>query len=330
MAEARKTHPSVRRRSAEDWARGVDAYTLHKPAKKKFRRRKTIVSGPGVQLQADLLDVSSNSQANDDTRYLLTIIDCFSRKAWAAPLKTKRGEDVADALRTAIGGLGYKRLQTDKGREFLNANVTAVLRDEGIDTFTTENDDIKASIVERFNRTLKKKIYAYLTHTRSGRYIDDLQDFVDAYNDTPPSGTRRAPNVIDETNSEEVYNRLYEDREPGALAPATLAPDDHVRMSVHRGAFARGYTANWSREIFVVSRVRDWTRPVVYEIKDLAGDKVDGTFYAQELQRVDPPTEFVVEEIRRTRGKGARKELYIKWLGYPESFNTWEPASNIV
>ena len=77
VAEARKTHRSLRRRSAEDWARGVEAYTLHKPARKKFRRRKTIVSGLGIQLQADLLDVSSNTQATDDTRYLLTIIDCF-------------------------------------------------------------------------------------------------------------------------------------------------------------------------------------------------------------------------------------------------------------
>ena len=328
--EAKQRHPTLKRTEVEEWARGVDAYTLHRPAKKKFKRRKTIVSGPGVQLQADLLDVGSGASVNDGVRYLLTIVDCFSRKAWAVPLKTKKGEEVASALRSAVGGLGYKRLQTDKGREFLNANVSTLLEREGIDGFTTENDDIKAAIVERFNRTLKKKIYAYLTHTRSGRYVDVLQDFVNAYNKTPTRGTRLAPDAVNTRNTEEAYNRLYEDRETKSTASTPLAPGDHVRMSVHRGAFARGYTANWSREIFVVSRTRDWTRLVVYEIKDLAGEDVDGTFYAQELQKVEPPTEFVVEEVRRTRGKGARKELYIKWLGYPESFNTWEPADNIV
>jgi hypothetical protein len=281
-----------------------------------------------VQLQADLLDVGENARTNDGVKYLLTVVDAFSKKAWAKPLINKTGPEVARALREVVASSGYEKLQTDKGREFLNSHVRSVLDDEGIDAFTTENDDIKAAIVERFNRTLKKKIYRLLTYRRDGRYIDDLDDMIDAYNKTPGRGTGVAPKKITRRNAEEVYNRLYEDH-PRKPTTQRLKPGDHVRMSVHRATFQRGFTANWSREIFVVSRVLDWTKPIVYEIKDLADEPVKGTFYAHELQRVDAPKEFLVEEVRRTRGRRPRRELYVKWLGYPESFNSWIPETNV-
>jgi hypothetical protein len=319
------------------WARRSDAYTLHRPTRRKFRRRKTIVRGPGVQLQADLVDVGSHSRLNRGVKFLLTIVDAFSRRAWVEPLPSKRGVDVARALEKALEGERFEKLQTDKGKEFDNVSVAAWLKRRGAERFTTENDDIKASIVERFNKTLRQKLHTYMTLRPDDGYLEVLPDIVDAYNRTPHGATRLAPVAVNEKNAEEVYNRLFEEGGSGRRSgsrPVNRSPSlyagDHVRISKTRRAFTRGYTPNWTREIFVVRRRLDWVRPTVYEIDDLAGERVAGTFYERELQRVEKPTEFRIERVLRTRGSGARRESFVKWEGYPDSFNSWVSASDFV
>ena len=148
------------------WLSAQDAYTLHRPVRRRFRRRRTIVRGPGVQVQADLMDVSSHAEHNDGIRFLLTIVDAFSRFAWAVPLRNKGGKEVARGLRETLAGLNYETLQTDKGTEFRNDHVRTFLQEEGMRWFSSQDDAIKASLVERFNKTLRGKIHAFLTRTR--------------------------------------------------------------------------------------------------------------------------------------------------------------------
>ena len=327
LARALNDH---RGEKTEAWLRGRDAYTLHRRRVRKFRRRPTIVSGPGVQLQADLMDVSSHADDNDGVKFLLTAVDVFSKRAWAVPMRSKSGVETERALRTAFAGSGYDRLQTDKGREFKNVTVRRFLDEEGIKSFSSEDDTIKAAIVERFNRTLRAKIHRYLTHTKSKRYIDRLDDMIDAYNSSVHSSTGVAPRDVNETNAGQIFIKLYEsDALPIDVDPR-LTVGDRVRISGARTAFERGYTHKWTREIFVVAEVRHWERPVVYVIDDLGGERVRGTFYEQELQRVDEPEVFDVEKIVRRRGRGDRREFLVKWLGYPESFNSWVRASDFV
>jgi hypothetical protein len=318
-----------KRKKTREWLSGQDAYTLHRQARKTFPRRPTIVSGPGVQLQADLMDVSSHAERNDGVKFLLTVVDVFSRLAWAVPLRDKSGREVSDALRQTFAGSGYKKLQTDKGTEFRNARVREFLREEGTRWFSSENEVIKASLVERFNRTLRRKIHAYLTRFREGRYIDRLSEMVDAYNRTPHSALDGlAPVDVNSTNAADLFVSMYEPVSSLAREAPKLSSGDHVRTTKHRGAFERGYTEQWTREIFVVDEVRSYESPVVYTLKDLAGEPVIGTYYERELQRVKAPETFIVERVLRSRGRGARRERLVKWLGYPDSFNSWVPDSD--
>ena len=313
------------------WLRGQDAYTLHRPATRRFPRRKTIVRGPGVQLQADLMDVSSHAARNDDTRFLLTTVDAFSRLARVVPLRNKGGKEVARGLKKAIGGLGYKLLQTDKGTEFRNDNVRALLQSEGIRWFSSQDDVIKASLVERFNKTLRGKIHAHLTYTREGRYIDSLPAMVRGYNRAYHSTLDMAPDDVDEENAGDVFIRLYEPRHRlSTPRKARFAVGDHVRTTKFRGAFTRGYAEQWTREIFVVHRVRLDQSPVTYELKDLAGEPILGTYYAKELQRVAKPETFIVERVIRSTGRGRTRKHLVKWLGYPDSFNSWIADTDFV
>lgn len=307
------------------WLRGQDAYTLHRQSRRKFQHRPTIVSGPGVQLQADLMDTSSLASDNDNVKFLLTIVDVFSRLAWVQPLRNKSGAEVARALQRAVGGLGYRKLQTDKGREFYNVSVTTLLDEERIKHFSSENDVVKAALVERFNRTLRGKIHAYLTYTKRRRYIDVVDDMVSAYNETKHSAIGLAPRDVNASNADDIFVQLYE---PGPKSSPTartsaLESGQYVRTSKWRGAFKRGYTEQWTREIFVISSTRHWEQPVVYTLKDLADEPIEGMYYGAELQRVEKPETFVVERVLRTRGRGRARERLVKWLGYPASFNSW-------
>jgi hypothetical protein len=320
-----------KQKKTREWLSGQDAYTLHRQARKNFPRRPTIVRGPGVQLQADLMDVSSHAEHNDGVKFLLTVVDAFSRLAWAIPLRDKSAREVSAALRQTFAGSGYKKLQTDKGTEFRNARVREFLREEGTRWFSSENEVIKASLVERFNRTLRRKIHAYLTRFREGRYIDRLSDMVDAYNKTPHSALNGlAPIDVNSTNAADLFVSMYEPSLSLERKTPRLAPGDHVRTTKHRGAFERGYTEQWTREIFVIDEVRSHESPNVYTLKDLAGEPITGTYYEQELQRVRAPETFVVERVLRSRGSGSQRERLVKWLGYPASFNSWVRDSDVV
>ena len=127
----------------KEWLETQDAYNLHKPVRYKFPRRKVIVSGPGQQWQADLIDVSRLSRHNNGIKFLLTCIDVFSKKAWTLPLKDKTGQSLVRAFESIKDPLP-KNLQTDKGTEFTNNKFQVRLKQHKIHFFTTENEDIKA------------------------------------------------------------------------------------------------------------------------------------------------------------------------------------------
>ena len=121
--------------------------------------------------QADLVDMSSISKYNDGYKFLLTVIDVFSKVAWTVPLKNKSGQTLTEAFSTLFQQRKPAHLQTDKGTEFLNNNVQRLIKEYSINFYTSENEDVKASVVERFNCTLKTKMWKYLTHNNTMRYI---------------------------------------------------------------------------------------------------------------------------------------------------------------
>ena len=108
-------------------------------------------------LQADLADLSALARQNDGNRYLLTCIDVFSKRAWAIPLKTKSGDCVKLAFEKIFEDEIPNMIQTDKGTEFLKSTVQAMFKNYGIKHYTSENEEIKAAVVERLNRTLKTR-----------------------------------------------------------------------------------------------------------------------------------------------------------------------------
>ena len=176
----KKSSKKVKLDDVRNWLRKQQTYTLHKQIRRKFLRRKTVVAGIDYQWQADLADMSKMSKVNDKYRYLLCIIDVFSKFAWVVPIKNKTGKTLVDAFKSVLkSGRSPKSLQTDKGTEFKNKDFQNFLKSKKIHFFTTENPETKASIVESFQRTLKSRMWKYFTHHRTLRYVDVLPKLVD-------------------------------------------------------------------------------------------------------------------------------------------------------
>jgi len=171
-------------RSAREFLAKRDSYTLHKPRRLRFPRRKTYSKGIADLYQIDLVDVSGLSSHNDGSRYLQTCIDVFSKRAWAVPVRRKTGQNVAEAFEKILADGNCNMLHSDKGTEFLNSTFQAMLRRRGIKFYTSENEDLKAAVVERFNRSLKAKMFRYFTHANTKRYLDVLDDLLHSYNNT--------------------------------------------------------------------------------------------------------------------------------------------------
>jgi len=174
-------------------------------------------------------------------------------------------------------------VQSDKGTEFLNSTFQSMLRRHNIKFYTSENEDIKAAVVERFNRTLKTKMYRYFTAKNTRRYIDVLPDLLHSYNHTYHRSIGMAPVEVDANNEDVVRARLY------PLQPKSYrwryGVGDMVRITMQRQPFRKGYLGRWSQEIFQIDE-RLPTVPVTYRLKDLAGDSIKGRFYEPEIQKV--------------------------------------------
>ena len=312
---------TVGRGRVKEWLESQDTYTLHKPVRYNFPRRRVIVSGIDDQWQADLVDLQSLSRFNADVRYLLTVIDVLSKFAWVRPLKNKTGSVLVQAFSSILeeSGRRPRKLQTDKGSEFVCRPFQTFLKDQGICFFTTENEDTKASVVERFNRTLKSRMWRYFTRMRGrGAYLNVLQDLVAAYNRSYHRSIRTEPISVTAQNSHSVWHVLYRDSATTSKKPK-FKVGDRVRISKARRKFKKGYTANWSEELFTVAAQLPGIIPRVYRLEDDSGETIKGSFYEPELQRVMDKEVYLVEKVLRTKGD----KVLVRWTGYPPSFDSW-------
>ncbi len=311
-------------KEVSEWLAGEDAYTLHKTAPIKYKRNRVVVYGIDTQFQADLVDMSAYAKDNDGHKYLLTCIDVFSKFSWVRVLKNKSGIEVTKAFQSILKeGHVPQKLQTDQGKEFFNKHFQDVMKKHDINHFATATD-LKASVVERFNRTLKSRMWRFLTATNSRRYIDVLQDIIQGYNTSYHRSIRMRPVDVDKVNEGQVFQNLYGDIKKQKKTVFNFKVGDVVRISKVRGPFAKGYEQNYTEEFFTVSLCIP-RQPPVYRLKDYDGDVIEGVFYEEELQKiiVSKNKSFKVEKILGQKKQGKSTLVLVKWLGWPSKFNSY-------
>ena len=221
---------------------------LHRPIIKNFKRRKVYFSFKDNIWGVDLADMQLISKHNKGIRYLLCVIDLFSKYAWVVPLKDKKGVSIVNAFQKILHSSKRKpnKIWVDQGKEFYKNHFKKWLKDNDISMYSTYNEG-KSVVAERFIRTLKNNIYKHMTAISKNVYFDVLHDIVDKYNNTYHKTIKMKPiNVKDDSFAE--YNEESNEKNP------KFKVGDHVRISKFKNVFAEGYTPNWSEEIFIVKK----------------------------------------------------------------------------
>lgn len=310
-------------------------YTIHRDLKRKFKTNKIIVRDKSEQMQIDLADMITYESENDGFRYILTCIDCLTRYAYAIPLMRKQESHVLAALKKIFQQNKPQVVQFDKGGEFAGNVIKEYLMRMDIRHFVSQNDVLKAPMVERFNRTLKERMFRYFSITGKRRYIEKLDDLLLSYNNSYHTSIKMTPlqALTAETNNllKNVYGtqKLWKLYNLDAFKLHRVGTT--VRLQKQVTPFTKGYMPKWTEESFKVSEIIKRPHPM-YRIKDKHNEQIVGDSYADELQEIieTPDTEFRIEKVISTRGTGAKKELLVKWLGYPDVYNSYVKEGELI
>ena len=260
-------------------------HSLHKKVIKKFPRRKIVTYYPGQITQSDLIDMQKFSNSNSGFNYILVFIDCFSKKLWVEPLKSKSGLETANALRQILNRVSFpiQSLIFDEGLEYKNKYVHSLLSEYNIHSYHIRTKH-KASSAERVNRTLKSIIWKIFTETNKNRWIDHLDNIADNYNKTFHSTIKMAPNEVTWENREKVFKTMFPKID--SVVKCNLKRGDKVRVALQKEIFEKGFTQNWSEDIFTISNVFQKNGVCWYRIKDEKGNIYPKAKYFHQLNLI--------------------------------------------
>ena len=181
------------------------AEALYKPVTRKFQRRRVNVNSIDDIWAADLIDMQEFSKDNNGIIYLLTVIDIFSKFVWIVPLKRQTGQEVANEFSRILKERIPSKMWVDNGRAFYNKNVQKL-----VVLYSTENDE-KSFEIERFNRTIREKMFKYFTANKTRLFVDVLDLLVDQYNNTIHSSSKMTPKEASrkEIKCGEIYMQIW-------------------------------------------------------------------------------------------------------------------------
>lgn len=315
---------------------------LYRPGgrRKGVFTRKVLAFSPSDQWQADLADFQGLAKQNSNYRYLLAAVDCFSRKAYTEPLRTKHGAEVAHALEMLFSRSENgppRKLQTDRGKEFYNIHVKEMLKKHNVRLFSTYTDETKASMAERFNLTIKRRVHVYMELMGTRNWVQVLPALTESYNKTSHSTLGMAPDEVTEENMHEVRQTIYERKPPCPPKRESLKPKfregDRVHIAKKRGHFHRGYQRYFTREVFVVRKL--WWDPwgrYIYLLRDGEGEDIEGTFMEAELTGASTSTEDkTLKELGfdvKVLSKRRRKAL-VSYKGWPKEYKNWVQLTRV-
>ena len=319
------------RTKIRDWLLKQEDYAVHREDRSKFKRRRVVAPFVDYQWDVDTANMASYKKDNDGYAYFVLAIDILSKFVWTIPLKTTQGQEMVQAFQK-IFALGRKptRIRTDQGTEYVNKNVKSFFQKAGVIFFVTHNI-VKSSYAERGIKSLKGRLRRYMTHKQTPRWVDILPEVTESYNNTYHRSIKRTPRSVKDKDSVELWKLQYDSLpKPVSKRPRIslvgkfkYKVGDLVRVSFQRRPFQREYDERWSRELFVVNGRFMSEHIPQYRLKDYAGEMVSGTFYQNQLKKAHEQAVYLVETILKMRKRGGRKEMLVRWRGWPPKYDSW-------
>ena len=255
--------------------------------KRKFPRRRIIARFPFELFQADLIEYPKYKYQNRHFVYCLVIIDCFTKFVWIKPMKTKSGVETASAFDSIFKEFDEYpiNLITDAGLEFFNSDVARVFASYNIVHYKPPTKtNWKASMAERVIQTLKRRLEKYFFKYKTKNWLSVIDRITKNYNNTPHSSHGYKPADVTSENRDDVYKKLYPDRHISVVCK--LHVGDKVRKIREKTLFEKGYTQNWSDEIYIISSVRQSRGVCWYKLKTFDEEQIPGIWYYYQLNLV--------------------------------------------
>ena len=265
-------------------------------------------------------------KTNSGYKYLLTIIDCFSKIAYCEPMKKNDCSTALNIFKRAVEKLGKpKKLNSDRGSEFMCQNFKKYLLENNIKHYVSYSAR-KAPIVERFNLTIQNLLYKLMSVNHTYAWTEYLDQALNIYHKRFHRTIRFSPIEADKIQNEvEVRANLIKFFHGRGIKKSVpkFSVGDSVKITKHRNAFHRGYDEENTIEYFNIKKVDNKLpgKPRYY-LEDSVGEPIVGAFFEDEIVLFKPGDFFDIDVIKE-RKKGKKKEFLITYIGYPKKFDEW-------
>jgi transposase InsO family protein len=251
--QLREANPGIHILAILDFLNKQEGHQMHKQVKKSNLPFAPIVADAvNENWQLDLMDVSNHSHHNEGVKFLLCIVDVYSRFAWVVPLKNKMAKTVNEVLEKFVKEHKPQNINIDKGSEF-KGDTLKMLKENQVRIYEAEaGEKTKQGIIERFNRTIRELIERYLTVNQTKKYIKDLSILVHNYNASKHSAIDAIPSAVflGKKKPDMKHIRLRERVFYDSLHE--LQVGDKVRKMSNKGLFNKGATAKWSKTVYSI------------------------------------------------------------------------------
>ena len=304
-------------RFIKDFLNGEDTYTIHKKRIRNKFFNSYDYHGVFHIWQADLCDLSKLKVHNNGYKYLLGCIDIVSKYAWVEPLKAKNGEIVTKAMHSILKKAKHKipnKLYVDAGKEFHNNHFKNLMNKYNIHMYATTNVLRHCNVIERFWKTFKSYLFRYMYAKRTKNYLQKLSEMINAYNNRTHSAIKIAPAKVSYENQKQILKRLNGNKNEKINPKYSVG--DGVRVLINKKKFEKGYTPNYTLEIFIIDRIHTHMKFPMYFLKTVQNEPIKGGFYEQQLQKVKSSYIYRIEKILKEKKVGRGKRYFVKFLNY--------------
>ncbi|KAL3091439.1 hypothetical protein niasHT_025201 [Heterodera trifolii] len=287
LKEARKNQPKINRTDVQNYLATQRTYTLHRQAKRRYRRLPTLAPGLHTEWQADLAIFDRLGKQNRGYKYLLVCIDTLSRQVFVEPVKTKTSANMINAFKHIFKRSKYIpwKVLTDQGKEFTARAVQQFFRTKDVEHFCMlTSPQFHAGMAERANRSIKERLYRYFTEHNTYKWIGVVQDIVCAINHSQNSSIGMRPVDVNFKNAEALRQKLHDAAENVVRRQPKYRVGDRVRIEKYKHVFQKGYLPRFSNELFTVAEVHSERSPVVYRLRDDNNEVISGTVEQQFVQ----------------------------------------------
>jgi len=315
----------------KDVLKEFESYVLHKEYKQSDRNP-SYSHFKRYQWQMDLVDIQALASYNDGIRYILTVVDTFTRYAFCRLLENKQGPLVLHHFQDILQEANSKpiTLVIDGGAEFRNSLFLNFCLRNNITVYNPDTST-HGAFIERFNRTLQNLTYKYMKENETYRFKEVFQDLVKTYNNRKHRMIGYTPREAEENPNIHLNIRLRMSKyhEKIKKRKQLFEVGDLVRIATFKGKFSRGYQQKFNDEIFRIYKINVGKKIPLYHLESYdSKEKIKGGFYDFELTKTSRDV-FRIEKVLREKITPAGKEYFVKWKGFSDTYNSWVKEADI-